>query len=89
MQTTAPDQTTTSPHAKQPNETVTSFIAENVFLDSKQVYDGVLNVSKARFYRMIKRGDFPQGVKYTGKGYRWSIGTVKDWIAQQHPPPAE
>ncbi len=80
------EQATTKPHAKQPSDAVTSFISQNTFLDSRQVYEGVLNVSKATFYRMVKRGDFPQGVTYTGKGYRWSLGVVKDWIAQQHQP---
>ena len=52
------------------------------FLRSKEVYT-MIGISEANFYRMLRSGRFPAGLRLGPSTIRWRLSLVKGWMAEQ------
>lgn len=52
-----------------------------IFISSKEIAR-ILGISKSGVFNLLKRGEFPVGIK-VGRNRRWRLSEVEDWIASQ------
>lgn len=50
------------------------------FIRAKQLIPGVVPMSKATLWRMVRDGRFPKPVKLSGGVTAWRVEQVRDWI---------
>lgn len=51
-------------------------------LRAKEVY-AMIGVSEASFYRMLRHGRFPAGLRLGPMMIRWRLSVVEQWISEQ------
>ena len=50
------------------------------FLRVWQIVPGLLPVSRATFWRMVRTGRFPRGVRLSPKVTAWPVDVVAEWL---------
>ena len=51
-------------------------------LSAKEVYK-IIGISEASFYRMLRQGRFPAGLRLGPATIRWRLSVVDGWINEQ------
>ena len=52
-------------------------------VDTDEILDSILPVSRVTFYYMRKRGDFPMGLRVSPNRIAWRLVDVRAWVASR------
>lgn len=52
-------------------------------LSYKPVSKGLLNIAESTFWKMIRRGDFPEPTYLTASMPTWAESQIKEWLEQK------
>ncbi|MDC5148647.1 helix-turn-helix transcriptional regulator [Acinetobacter baumannii] len=54
-------------------------------LSHKPASKGLLNIAESTFWKMIRRGDFPQPIYLTASMPTWTESQIKGWLESKSP----
>lgn len=57
--------------------------AADRLIDTDDILEKILPVSRVTFWAMRKRGDFPQGIRIAPNRIAWRLSDVRAWIASR------
>ena len=54
-------------------------------LSHKPASKGLLNIAESTFWKMIRRGDFPQPIYLTASMLTWTESQIQGWLEAKNP----
>ncbi|EHF3479158.1 MULTISPECIES: AlpA family transcriptional regulator [Acinetobacter] len=54
-------------------------------LSHKPASKGLLNIAESTFWKMIRRGDFPQPIYLTASMPTWTESQIQGWLEAKNP----